>query len=102
MVYVWKTEQSFCVQVAITAAVLAGGWLLDFSLMEFALLAMAITLVLAAEILNTVLEKLLDIVYPTLNPAVKIIKDISAAMVLTFSLGAFIIGILLFLPRIIQ
>lgn len=102
LVYVWKAEQSFRFQVLIAIAVIFGGFIFKLSLMEFSLLALLIIFVLAAEILNTVMEKLLDMAHPNWSPAVKIVKDISAAIVLVFSLGALIVGILLFTPHIVQ
>lgn len=101
LVYVWKSEQSFRIQSFIAVAVVVAAIFLNFSFLEFALLSGVIVFVLAAESLNTALEKILDIVDPNWNGAIKIIKDISASVVLIFSLGALAVGILLFLPRII-
>ena len=102
LLYVWKAEQSFRFQVLIAIAVVFGGFLFRLNLMEFSLLTLLIVFVLASEILNTVMEKLLDIAHPNWSPAVKIVKDISAAIVLVFSVGALTVGILLFIPHIIQ
>ena len=102
LAYVWKAEQSFRFQILIAAVVIFGGFFFKLSLMEFSLLTLLIVFVLAAEILNTVMEKLLDIAHPNWSPAVKTVKDISAAIVLVFSLGALVVGILLFTPHIIQ
>ncbi|MEK7627000.1 MAG: diacylglycerol kinase family protein [Patescibacteria group bacterium] len=102
LAYVWKSEQSFRFQVLIAIVIILGGFFFKLSLIEFSLLTLLIIFVLAAEILNTVMEKLLDIVHPNWSPAVKIVKDISAAIVLVFSFGALIVGILLFTPHIIQ
>lgn len=102
LVYVWKSEQSFRFQVLISVMVIYGGFFFGLNLMEFSLLTLLIVFVLAAEILNTVMEKLLDIAHPNWSPAVKIVKDVSAAIVLVFSFGALAVGILLFIPHIIQ
>lgn len=102
LAYVWKAEQSFRFQVLIAVMVILGGIFFGLNLTEFSLLTLLIVFVLAAEILNTAMEKLLDIAHPNWSPAVKIVKDISAAIVLVFSLGALIVGILLFTPHIIQ
>ncbi len=50
------------------------------------------------ETLNTALEKTLDLLHPTKHPQVKLIKDITAGAVLTFSIGAVIIGFLILFP----
>ena len=102
LVYVWRAEQSFRFQVLIAVAVILGGFFWGLNLTEFSLLVLLLVFVLAAEILNTVMEKLLDIVHPNWSPAVKIVKDISASIVLIFSFGALAVGILLFIPHIIQ
>ena len=59
---------------------------------SWALLALAIALVGAAELLNTGLEALVDLVSPDDHPLAKQAKDVAAAAVLVASLGALAAG----------
>ena len=71
--------------VAIAGLVLLAAALAGCSAVELALVAAAIGLVLAAELLNTSIEMLTDLVCPRYDPRAAVIKDVSAAAVLTAS-----------------
>ena len=74
----------------------------EISKPEAALLVLAITIVWLAEALNTAFEFICDVVSPQQNPQVKLAKDIAAGGVLLASIGAAIVGILVFLPHILS
>ena len=57
---------------------------------------------ISLETLNTALEKTLDLLHPNKHPQVKLIKDITAGAVLTFSIGAVIIGLLILFPYLLK
>lgn len=78
------------------AAVLFGALYFQVSTLEFMLLAVAITLVLFAEILNSAIEVLVDLVSPDFHPLAKIAKDAAAGAVLIASCGAAVLGYLAF------
>jgi undecaprenol kinase len=58
--------------------------------------------VLAMELLNTALEYFTDLLKPRLHHYVLVIKDTMAAAVLITSLGALIIGLIIFIPHFIR
>jgi diacylglycerol kinase len=66
---------------------------LRFSLVSWALVALAIGLVVAAELLNTAVEAVVDLVSPQDHPLAKRAKDVAAAGVLVASLAALATGI---------
>jgi diacylglycerol kinase (ATP) len=68
--------------------------MLGLTLLEFALLAMAIILVLFAELINTALEVVVDLVSPEYHPLARRAKDVAAGAVLVASVGAVIMGYL--------
>lgn len=76
------------------ATVLLCALLLSVSALEFMLLAFAITLVLFAEIINTALEVVVDLVSPDYHPLAKRAKDVAAGAVLIASIGAAVMGYL--------
>ncbi len=77
---------------------IAALWL-GFTRIEWLVLIITIALVLAAELLNTVVEVVVDLaVKERLIPDAKIAKDVSAAAVLLISAFSVIIGLILFVP----
>ncbi len=63
-------------------------------------LVLAIAIVLAAELVNTAFEHLCDVVQPELHASVKAAKDVAAGAVLVASIGAAVIGVLVFWPYV--
>ena len=68
--------------------------------MDFMVLILVISSVLATETFNTALEELCDKFEPSHDPHIAKIKDLSAAAVLVTSLGAAGVGIIIFAPHI--
>ncbi len=69
---------------------------------EWLILIITIGLVLAAELLNTVIEVVVDLaVQEKLLPEAKIAKDVSAAAVLLMSLVSIVVGVILFFPHLL-
>ena len=73
--------------LATVAVLLALLWLRPAP-MWWALMAIAVALVLAAELANTAVERLADRLHPERHPAIKLVKDCLAAAVLVSSVGA--------------
>jgi len=88
------------IHAAVTLAVVVLGLVLGVSRLEWALLALAIGLVLAAEALNTALEWLCDVASPGHHPLVKKAKDVGAAGVLLAAIAAATAGLIVFVPRL--
>ena len=61
----------------------------------------AITTVLSAEAFNTAIEYLIDLVSPDYHPLAGKAKDVAAAAVLFTAIGAFFVGLIIFLPKVI-
>ncbi len=75
------------------------GALLSISRAEWCAVMLTIAGVLAAEAFNTAIETLADAVHPELDPLVGHAKDLAAAGVLLMSLGAAVVGLIIFVPR---
>ena len=84
------------------AALLVIGAMLYFqtSRTEKAVLLVMIFSVLGLELINSIMERFLDFLQPNHDPRVRIIKDLLSAFVLLVSLGAAVIGILIFWPHL--
>lgn len=100
--YVFQNEQNFQVQIIFGLLIIGIMPILKVSAIEAAILTMIIASVLILEILNTLAEKLLDLLKPRMNSYVGIIKDIMAAAVLVASLSSVIIGILILGPKLLD
>ena len=77
------------------------GIILKLSLVEWAILTITIGLVLILEFINTSLEQIVDIVSPEKQEKARIAKDVAAASVLISAIIAVLVGVFLFLPKII-
>lgn len=95
-----KTEPNFRVHVSITITVLLSAVVFGFNRYEWIVLAFAITFVLILELVNTSIEKIVDMTHPYQSPEAKFIKDVSAAAVLISAIMAAFVGLVLFLPKI--
>lgn len=95
------TQHNARIHAAITVAVLGLGLVLGVSRLEWAVLALAVGLVWAAEAGNSALEWLCDVASPEFHPLVKQAKDVAAAGVLVAALAAAAAGLLVFVPRLL-
>ena len=84
-----------------TVLVIVGGCCFGLTRTEWCLVALAISLVLAAEGFNTALEHLTDLVSPEHHPLAGKAKDVAAGAVLLAALGAAAVGLLVFLPKML-
>jgi len=91
-------EQTFRIQVIIGCLAVFLMFYFPLSSIKRAFIGLFIVLVLSLELINSQIERVLDFLVPNEHPKVKIIKDLSAAAVLLTSVGAAIIGIIIFLP----
>ncbi|WP_316761467.1 diacylglycerol kinase family protein [Pedobacter aquatilis] len=73
---------------------------LNLSVLEWIAIISAIAIVFAAEIFNSAIEKLADVVTSEINPQIKIVKDLAAAGVLVTAILAVLIGAIIFLPKL--
>ncbi|MDF2516114.1 MAG: diacylglycerol kinase [Sphingobacterium sp.] len=99
---VWREEHNFRVHLLAAVLAIALSWALRISPYEWLAVVFSIGFVLVCELLNTALENLADFVCPEKNPNIKRIKDIAAAAVMLSSLTALLIGMLIFVPKLLS
>jgi len=90
-----RSESSLRTQAVVLLAVLVTLGLLRPEPVWWALVALASAAVLAAELLNTAIEELADLLHPQAHPRLKVVKDCAAAAVLIAVLGALGVGLAL-------
>lgn len=96
--YAWKTEQNFRSEIVIGLLVLIMMLVFPLRPIEQILLGLLIVWVLTLELINTVLERMADIVKPKVHPYIQITKDLMAGAVLISAAGAAVIGTIIFYP----
>ncbi len=97
----FKTEQNLLFHFVFAIITLIIGFILKLSVIEFAIVLLCIALVISLELINTSIEYTVDMAMPEIHPLAKLSKDISSSAVLISSIIAFIIGIIIYLPKII-
>ena len=97
-----KTEQNLLIELIIGIIVIGLGFFLKISLLEFAIVILTIGLVIFGELVNTAIEYTVDMAMPEMHPLAKISKDVGAAGVLFASFISIVIGLIIFLPKVIE
>ena len=99
--YLLWTQRNAKIHTAIGLAAVALGFVLGIDRNEWLTLTLMITIVLAAERINTAIEAAVDLASPTYHPLAKIAKDVGAGTVLLTAVASVIVGLLLFLPHLL-
>lgn len=94
------TEPSGMVQFALAVLLTIAGFYYKLSPTEWLFHTIAVTLVLAVEALNTAIEKLSDFVHKEHHNRIGFIKDVAAGGVFFAALGALVIELIIFYPKI--
>ena len=102
IVYAFKNERNLKIQFCIAILVIFIATILHINLIKFAILLTCIALVIFAEMINTTIERVLDLYSTNYNEKIKIAKDIASGAVLINSIFACIIGVIIILPELIK
>lgn len=97
-----RQEQSFRVQLLAAAVVLILILVFQLKRSEIALLLVVTTSVLVLELLNSAVERLVDLFKPRIHRYAEEIKDMMAGAVLVGSFGALLVGLLVFWPYFLE
>jgi diacylglycerol kinase len=96
-----RGQRSFFVHFSIAATVVVADAVLGVNTCEWCLLALCIAGVLTAEMFNSALESMAKAITGEINPHLGNSLDIGAAAVLTASIGAVVVGAIIFVPRLL-
>ncbi|HEY0054829.1 MAG TPA: diacylglycerol kinase family protein [Pedobacter sp.] len=102
VIYAFSTQINFKFHTFSAIVVIALGFFFELDLTEWLWIMTAIGLVLITEIFNTALEVLVDLVSPDYHPKAGIVKDLSSAAVLITAILSALIGLCVFLPKLIS
>ena len=95
----FRSEPNALIHLIATIIVIATGFYFDLSSAEWLWIVLAIALVFTAELFNSALEYLSDVVSPGYNEKIKHAKDLAAGAVLVTSIFAVVVAILIFYPK---
>lgn len=100
--YVFVNERNFRIEIISATAVCIAAYVLHISAIEWFVVVLNIGFVISAELINTAIEKLCDLVSKEKNPLIKIVKDVAAGAVLLAAFVAFICGLIIFVPAFLK
>lgn len=96
----FREEQNIRIHIFFACGVLLLALFFRVSLLEFIVLFISITLVVTLELINSIVERLCDMVRPQVSHLIAAVKDMSAATVLLSALNAGIVGVIIFFPKL--
>jgi len=96
-----RGQVSFFVHFFFALAVIGAGLILGVNHVDWCILFLCITVVLAAEMFNTALELLAQAVSDQIDPRIGSALDVGSAAVLIAAFGASIVGLIVFLHRVL-
>jgi diacylglycerol kinase len=99
--YALQTQRNARIHLTVTVIVLGIGFWLGLSLMEWCLVILSIGMVWMAELSNTVLENVVDLLSPDFHELARIAKDVKAGVVVVASFSAVLVGVLVFGPKLL-
>lgn len=94
-------EQNIKIHTVIAILVVLFGYLLKISYGEWLVCLVLIGLVLMAEFFNTAIEYVVDLASPNIHPLAKAAKDTASAGVLMMAILAAIVGVVIFVPKLV-
>lgn len=94
-------EPNMKIHVVVAILVVIMAFILKVSIIEWIILVLLIGAVLAAETINTTIENLVDMYTKEYDEKAKIVKDTAAGTVLILAITSAIIGLIIFIPKII-
>lgn len=97
----FKAERNMKIHILIMFVVIIAGAYLKISAQEWIICIILFATVIAGELFNTAIETIVDMIMPYKDEKAKQAKDISASAVLMLAIGALIIGLIIFIPKII-
>jgi len=95
-------EHNSWIHLFITVCVVAAGFVFNISSLEWIAVTLCIGIVFALELVNTAIENLANFVSKEYHELIKKVKDVAAAAVLIAAIAAAIIGLIIFIPKIME
>ena len=98
--YLFRTQRNAQIHALVGACAVALGAFLGLARWEWLVLVLTITLVLAADGVNTAVEAAVDVATSTYHPLARIAKDVAAGTVLICAIASVLVGCIIFIPHL--
>lgn len=102
LIYALKHNQNLRIHFITALFVIVLSVLFNISPFEMGILGVMIVLVISAEMINSAIEQMVDLITKEHRQEAKVAKDVAAGMVLVTAMGSVIVGILIFLPHVLK
>ena len=102
ILYTLKHERNMVIHFLVMTLVIIAGIVFKITFVEWGVCFVLFALVLSLELMNTALENVVDLVTEEKKPKAKVAKDAAAGAVLVAAIFSVIIGISIFLPRLLS
>lgn len=96
----FKRERNFRIHLFVTVIVIGFCIYYNLTAIEWMFIIIMIQIVLIAELVNSLMERIIDYIKPDYHIQAKIIKDIAAAVVLIAAIFSIIVGLIVFIPKV--
>lgn len=100
--YAFNSDQNLVIHFIVAFLVIIASILLRISAFEMGILGITMLVVIVTEMVNTSIEKMVDLITREHREEARIAKDVSAGMVLVTVVGSVIVGFLIFMPHILR
>lgn len=101
LIYTFKTQPNMRFHGFFGSAVAIAGWYFGITIEQWLVVIFTMLLMFTAEMINTSIESMTDLIKKEYSQQAKIAKDVAAGMVLLNAIGSVTIGIIIFGPKII-
>ncbi|MCL4318668.1 MAG: diacylglycerol kinase family protein, partial [Firmicutes bacterium] len=102
LAYAFVTQRNLRLHFFSAAAIMILGWIMNLPRREFIVVLAAIMVVMVAEMMNTAVEAVVDLASPDIHPLAQTAKDVAAGAVLLAAIGAALLGLWVFIPRLVS
>lgn len=100
--YVLKTQPNMRIHVTIGSLAVIAGFFFHITVPEWLAMVIVIGFVMILEVVNTAVETLVDLYTDEFNQLAKISKDTAAGAVMLMAIVSVVVGLIIFLPRVIS
>lgn len=101
LIHAVKTQPNFTIHLLLSIITISAGFWLRISSLEWIIISMTIAIGLVIELVNTAIESTVDLITRRHHRLAKIAKDTAAAAMLVYSIGAVVVAVMIFVPRLL-
>lgn len=100
--YTLKSGRNFKIQLVFAIIAIIAGIIFKISLLEWSIITILVFFVLFAEMINTVIETIVNMITNEYDENAKIAKDVSAGAVTFCAICSVIVGLIIFIPKLLE